>query len=156
MVERFNRTLGGILRQFVSSPQDDWDELLPMCMCALAYNSSRHSSTSYSSNFLMFGRDFRVQLELMLPPLMKIWMQPLRLITSSTMLSHLLIAPEPEHSLHFVYASILFKMTSCWVPMESIQHYLMVYLWYHQLPLESSTIHHPLVPYQAVSNGNVP
>ena len=104
----------------------------------------------------MFGRDFRVQLELMLPPLMKIWMQPLRLITSSTMLSHLLIAPEPEHSLHFVYASILFKMTSCWVPMESIQHYLMVYLWYHQLPLESSTIHHPLVPYQAVSNGNVP
>ncbi len=65
MVERFNRTLGGMLRQFVNTQQDNWDELLPMC--ALAYNSSRHSSTSYSPNFLMFGRDFRVPLELVLP-----------------------------------------------------------------------------------------
>jgi transposase InsO family protein len=67
MVERMNRTLGSMLRQFTAAKQDDWDECLPYC--ALAYNSSKHSSTSYSPNFLMFGRDFRVPLELILPTL---------------------------------------------------------------------------------------
>ena len=65
MVERFNRTLGGMLRQFVNSQQDDWDELLPLC--AMAYNSSMHTSTAYSPNFLIFGRNFRVPLEFVLP-----------------------------------------------------------------------------------------
>ena len=65
MMERFNRTLGGMLRHFVSSQQDDWDKLLPLF--ALAYNSSIHSSTAYSPNFLMFGQDFRVPLGLVLP-----------------------------------------------------------------------------------------
>ena len=65
MVERMNRTLGAMLRQYTSENQDDWDEYLPYC--ALAYNSSYHSSTSYSPNFLMFGREFRVPLELVLP-----------------------------------------------------------------------------------------
>ena len=65
MVERLNRTLGSMLKQYVSPQQDDWDEFLPLV--ALAYNSSRHSSTSYSPNYLMFGRDFRVPLELVLP-----------------------------------------------------------------------------------------
>ena len=47
-----------MLRQFVNYKQDDWDELLPLC--TLAYNSSRHSSTSYSPNFLMFGQDLEL------------------------------------------------------------------------------------------------
>ena len=65
MVERFNRTLGSMLRQHVDQTQDDWDELLPLC--ALAYNSSKHTSSGYTPNFLMFGRDFRVPLEYVLP-----------------------------------------------------------------------------------------
>ena len=65
MVERMNRTLGPMLRAYTNEHQDDWDEYLPFC--ALAYNSSCHSSTSYSPNYLMFGRDFRVPLELVLP-----------------------------------------------------------------------------------------
>ena len=65
MVERMNRTLGSLLRVFGDQNQDSWDTLLPLC--ALAYNASRHASTHYSPNFLMFGRDFRVPLELVLP-----------------------------------------------------------------------------------------
>ena len=65
MVERLNRTLGSLLRQFGDKAQDNWDELLPIC--ALAYNSSRHSSTTYTPNFLMFGREFRMPIELVLP-----------------------------------------------------------------------------------------
>ena len=65
MVERFYRTQDCLLRQFGDKAQDNWDELLPIC--ALTYNSSRHSSTSYTPNFLMFCRDFRMSIELVLP-----------------------------------------------------------------------------------------
>ena len=43
----------------------NWDELLPIC--AMAYNGSIHSSTGYSPFFLMFGREMRMPLELVLP-----------------------------------------------------------------------------------------
>lgn len=65
MVERFNRTMGAMLRQFVSNTQENWDEFLPLC--AMAYNSSVHSSTGYTPNYLMFGREFKLPLEYMLP-----------------------------------------------------------------------------------------
>jgi transposase InsO family protein len=65
MVERLNRTLAAMLRQYTSENQEDWDEWLPLCN--LAYNGSRHSSTMYTPYFLMFGRDLRVPLELVLP-----------------------------------------------------------------------------------------
>jgi len=64
-VERMNRTLGSMLRAYTNEYQTDWDEYLPLC--AMAYNGSKHSSTDYTPNFLMFGRDFRVPLELVLP-----------------------------------------------------------------------------------------
>jgi transposase InsO family protein len=65
MVERFNRTMGMMLRQFVSNTQEDWDEFLSLC--AMAYNSSVHNSTGYTPNFLMFGREFKLPIEYMLP-----------------------------------------------------------------------------------------
>ena len=65
MVERFNRTVGSMMKQYVNDTQSDWDEYLPLC--SLAYNSTIHSSTGYSPNFLMFGRDFRLPLELVVP-----------------------------------------------------------------------------------------
>ena len=57
-----NRTLGSMLKQYVNQVQDDWDGYLPLC--ALAYNSSRHSSTTYTPNFLRLGRDLKLPLEL--------------------------------------------------------------------------------------------
>jgi hypothetical protein len=66
MVERMNRTVGQMLRQYVSEHQIDWDEWLPLCN--LAYNSSLHSTTKYTPFFLMFGRELRLPVELVLPP----------------------------------------------------------------------------------------
>ena len=65
MVERMNRTLGTLLRCYVNQNQDNWDEILPIC--AMAYNSSVHSSTGFSPHFLMFGREMRLPLNLVLP-----------------------------------------------------------------------------------------
>jgi hypothetical protein len=66
MVERLNRTVGQMLRQYVSENQQDWDRWLPLC--GLAYNGSVHSSTGYTPFFLMFGRELRLPVELVLPP----------------------------------------------------------------------------------------
>ena len=49
MVERMNRTLGTMLRQYVNEQQTDWDEWLPHC--AMAYNSSRHSTTGCTPTY---------------------------------------------------------------------------------------------------------
>ena len=53
------------MRQYVNDAQTDWDEFLPLC--AMAYNSTVHSSTGYSPNFLMFGREFHLPISLILP-----------------------------------------------------------------------------------------
>jgi len=55
MVERFHKTMNSILAKIVSSHQKDWDTRLPFAMAA--YRASRHNSTGYSPNFLMFGRE---------------------------------------------------------------------------------------------------
>ena len=65
MVERFNCTIGGMIKQYVKDSQTDCDEFLPLC--AMAYNSTVHSSSGYSPNFLMFGREFHLPLDLILP-----------------------------------------------------------------------------------------
>ena len=54
-VERLNRTVGRMLRQLVSKRQTDWDEHLPLM--AMAYRSSIHSTTGYTPNQLMLGRE---------------------------------------------------------------------------------------------------
>ena len=65
LVERLNRTLGSMLRQYVNESQTDWDYWLPfICM---AYNSSEQTSTKFSPYFLMFGREMRMPVELILP-----------------------------------------------------------------------------------------
>jgi len=56
-VERFHRTLNSILVKSVAEHQKDWDVRLPFAMAA--YRASRHESTGYSPNFLVFGREAR-------------------------------------------------------------------------------------------------
>jgi len=55
MVERLHRTLNSMLGKVVETNQRNWDEFLPSMMAA--YRSSKHESTGYSPNFLMFGRE---------------------------------------------------------------------------------------------------
>ena len=52
-------------RQFFNSAQTDWDEFNPLC--SMAYNSLVPSSSGYSLNFLISGREFRLPMELILP-----------------------------------------------------------------------------------------
>jgi len=61
-LERFHRTLNSMMAKTVSDSQRDWDLCLPMVMAA--YRASPHSSTGYSPNFLMFGRENLAPLDL--------------------------------------------------------------------------------------------
>jgi len=54
-VERFHRTLNGMLGKVVATNQRNWDEFLPSVMGA--YRASIHESTGYSPNFMMLGRE---------------------------------------------------------------------------------------------------
>lgn len=53
--ERDNRTIEDILRSYVNSLQDDWDEYLPFA--EIAYNKSIQASTGFSPYYLMTGRE---------------------------------------------------------------------------------------------------
>ena len=55
IVERFNRTLHGMIKAYVSSNRRDWDEYLPYVTAA--YRSTIHPATGFSPNYLMFGRE---------------------------------------------------------------------------------------------------
>jgi hypothetical protein len=62
IVERSNRTIESMLSKYVSQNQRDWDEHLPMLM--LAYRSTVHESTGYTPNYLMFGRELNLPIDL--------------------------------------------------------------------------------------------
>ena len=67
-VERLHRTMNSMLAKVVAENQRDWDQHLPHLMGA--YRASRHESTGYSPNFLMFGRENLAPLDVILgvPP----------------------------------------------------------------------------------------
>ena len=64
MVERFNRTLEAMLSKFVSENQKDRDQFLPLLM--MAYRSSVHESTGFTTNEMMFGREVLLPLDFVL------------------------------------------------------------------------------------------
>jgi hypothetical protein len=61
LVERFNRTLGAMLSQYVNDHHTDWDKNL--CYVMLAYRSSVQETTRYTPHFLMFGREVRLPID---------------------------------------------------------------------------------------------
>ncbi|KAA3669778.1 uncharacterized protein DEA37_0010383 [Paragonimus westermani] len=70
LVERTNWTIKASLQSFLERHQADrWDKLLPRCM--LAYRASIHTKTRYTPGYSTFGRELRLQLELLssIPPL---------------------------------------------------------------------------------------
>jgi len=63
-IERFHRTLNSMLGKVVAESQRDWDEHVAPVMAA--YRSTIHQSTGYSPNFLVYGRDNRAPIDLVL------------------------------------------------------------------------------------------
>ena len=64
MVERYNRTLENQLGTFVQDHQKDWDLHLPLLL--MSYRSAVHETTKLAPAMLMFGRELRVPLDLLL------------------------------------------------------------------------------------------
>ena len=62
LVEKLNGTIESMLSKFVSKNQRDWDKFLPYLM--LAYRSSIHDTLGESPNFMMFGREVFVPIDL--------------------------------------------------------------------------------------------
>jgi len=58
-----HRTLNTVLGKTVSENQKDWDQRLPAAMAA--YRASRHDSTGYSPNCLVFGRETRMPVDIL-------------------------------------------------------------------------------------------
>ncbi|KAG6623872.1 Integrase, catalytic core protein [Phytophthora cinnamomi] len=62
LVERFNGTLIGMLRMFVSEAQSDWDLYLPRVL--FAYRTSYHEAQGDSPFFSLYGQDPVLPLDL--------------------------------------------------------------------------------------------
>ena len=63
LVERFNGTLKGMLRKFVSRNQKDWDQYLPYLL--FAYREVPQETTGFSPFELLFGRRVRGPLDVL-------------------------------------------------------------------------------------------
>ena len=68
-MERFHRTLNSMLAKVVTENQRNWCEKLPAVMAA--YRSAKHDSTGFSPNFLVFGRENRAPVDLVLGPVLE-------------------------------------------------------------------------------------
>ena len=64
IVERFNRSLHGLLRTLSASKKRRWAEYLGEVV--QAYNVTPHASTGYSPYFMLFGRESRMPVDLLL------------------------------------------------------------------------------------------
>ena len=65
-VECFNRTLVGMIKSYLRGQQHNWDQHIG-CLAA-AYWATPHESTGMTPNLLMFGREVRMPIEVMLGP----------------------------------------------------------------------------------------
>ena len=63
-IERFNQTLVNMISAYVSNHQKDWDENINLLTAA--YRSTVHSTTGFSPNYLMLGREVSTPLEVTL------------------------------------------------------------------------------------------
>ena len=66
-VERLNRTMNSMIGKVVADHQQDWCQHLPYIMSA--YNWSKHEGTNYSPNYLAYGREIRMPLDIVYGPI---------------------------------------------------------------------------------------
>ena len=65
LIERFNGTLGRMIKKFVSQHKQDWDQHLQLLVAA--YRASPHPATGFSPNYLMFGREVNLPSDILFP-----------------------------------------------------------------------------------------
>ena len=58
LIERFNGTLGRMVKTFVDSNKTNWDKHLDLLLAA--YRATPHPATGYSPNMLMFKREINI------------------------------------------------------------------------------------------------
>lgn len=68
MVERYNRSAQNMLAMYVDENRSNWDDHLPFIM--MAYRAAVHESTQCTHNLLMFRREIRLPLDVIVgsPP----------------------------------------------------------------------------------------
>jgi hypothetical protein len=65
-VERFNKTMIGMIKAYLKGQQREWDRNLG-CLAG-AYRAAVHESTGFTPNFLLFGREVRLPAQLVYCP----------------------------------------------------------------------------------------
>lgn len=65
LIERFNSTLGRMIKKFVDHNKSNWDKHLNLLLAA--YRSTIHPATGYSPNMLMFGRELNIPSDILYP-----------------------------------------------------------------------------------------
>ncbi|CAG2222175.1 unnamed protein product [Mytilus edulis] len=65
LIERFNRTLAGMIKSFINKNATDWDVNINLLLAA--YRSTPHPATGFSPNFLMLGREISIPIKLIYP-----------------------------------------------------------------------------------------
>ena len=65
MIERFNETLGHMIKKFVDRNKTNWDKHLDLLLAA--YSATPHPATGYSPNMLMFGREINIPSNILYP-----------------------------------------------------------------------------------------
>ena len=65
LIERFNRTLGKMIRSFVGLNKLEWDCHIPLLTAA--YRSTVHPATGFTPNKLMLGREVNLPVDLLYP-----------------------------------------------------------------------------------------
>jgi hypothetical protein len=63
-IERVHRTINNLMSKMVSEGQRDWQDCLPHVVAA--YNAAQHETTNFSPFYLMYGREYRTPLDLVL------------------------------------------------------------------------------------------
>jgi hypothetical protein len=63
-VERFNKTLITLIRAYLKGKPRDWD--LNLGCLAGAYRATQHDSTGYSPNHIVFGREVRMPIDILM------------------------------------------------------------------------------------------
>jgi len=70
LVEKFNHTLINMLSKYTSKNQKDWDQYINYVL--FAYRSAVHKSTKETPFMLLYGREARIPLDIMINPTVKL------------------------------------------------------------------------------------